>query len=42
MKNIIIKVRKYGLVEVSVPYFVNMNRAKEFLELKSAWFKQRM
>lgn len=42
IKNIIIKVRKYGLVEVSVPYFVNMNRAKEFLELKSAWIKQRM
>lgn len=42
IKNIIIKVRQYGLVEVSVPYFVNMNRAKEFLELKSAWIKQRM
>lgn len=42
IKNIIIKVRKVGIVEVSVPYFVNYSQVNEIIKLKNTWIVQRM
>lgn len=42
VKNIIIKVRKIGVVEVTVPYFVSKTRVYEILNSKNAWIEQKM
>lgn len=42
VKNIIVKVRKIGVVEVTVPYFVSKTRVYEILNSKNAWIEQKM
>ncbi|MBZ7980959.1 M48 family metallopeptidase [Campylobacter sp. RM12640] len=42
MKNIIIKVREIGLVEVVSPYFISRAKIDEILRLKKDWIEQRL
>ncbi len=42
VKNIIIKVREIGLVEVVSPYFISRAKIDEILRLKKDWIEQRL
>lgn len=42
VKNIIIKVREIGLVEVVSPYFISRVKIDEILRLKKDWIEQRL